>query len=123
MNTQAISILVKIIKSDLGITSKTEVRFVTDELAGFCQKVRGGYIVHIKAGMDNGDTSIVLAHELKHVQQQEVGKLIVRNSDEWTWNGASVNISEVSYDSRPWEIEAVKYSRKGLRFALEADVL
>jgi hypothetical protein len=65
------------------------------------------YIIYI----DNVDriTAIKsLSHELIHLQQYSSNRLSVIGSGVVIWNGKEINVLDIPYNDRPWEIEAFK---------------
>ena len=65
------------------------------------------YVIYI----DNVDryTAIKsLSHELIHLRQYSSGKLRVIGSGVVIWEGKEINVLDIPYNDRPWEIEAFK---------------
>lgn len=67
------------------------------------------YLIYIKKGSRN-EMIKILSHELIHIQQYHTQKLMYDKGDYLVWDGDSLNILEIPYDKRPWEIEAFEIS-------------
>ena len=66
------------------------------------------YIVWIDPSLQRSEYIEVLSHELIHLNQYVSKQLVVNSGDLSTvlWKGESINLSEYSYELRPWEIDA-----------------
>lgn len=47
----------------------------------------------------------IISHELIHLEQYKTRRLVVRYYQP-TWEGEDISLEKVSYENRPWEIEA-----------------
>ncbi|NJL14356.1 MAG: hypothetical protein HC913_15985 [Microscillaceae bacterium] len=74
--------------------------------------VQNAYI-RIQSRLDFSQQQIVLAHEMVHVQQYYLGKLIHHAHHHYTWQGKSIaNIKKIAYTERAWEQEAFTWEKK-----------
>jgi len=67
------------------------------------------YLIYIKKG-SRIEMIKILSHELIHIQQYYTKKLKYDKGDYVVWDGDSLNILEIPYDKRPWELEAFDIS-------------
>jgi predicted metallopeptidase len=63
------------------------------------------YIIYIN-NVDRITAIKSLSHELIHLQQYYSGKLRVIEAGVVMWNGKEINVLDIPYNDRPWEIEA-----------------
>lgn len=63
------------------------------------------YIIFIN-NVDRVTAIKSLAHELIHLQQYNSGKLRVIGSGVVIWDGKEINVLDIPYNDRPWEMEA-----------------
>ena len=56
--------------------------------------------------MDRTTSIAILSHELKHLQQYHDGRLTVIGHGVVLWEGKKINVLDIPYDQRLWEIEA-----------------
>jgi hypothetical protein len=74
------------------------------ELKAYIRGVNKQYIIWIDK-MDKLKTINTLSHELIHLKQYETNRLIV-NDKVVIWKGEKIDLMNVPYSERPWEIEA-----------------
>ncbi len=76
------------------------------ELEGFVSKHDEGYIIYVLNGLSKNELIKMISHELVHIGQYETNELIVC-SGTIIWKGHDFdNITAISYESLPWEVEA-----------------
>jgi hypothetical protein len=65
------------------------------------------YIIYLQNNVDVATMKTVLAHELIHLKQHELGifETLPENYG-YVWKGDTVKYTEVKYEDRPYEIEA-----------------
>jgi len=63
------------------------------------------YMIYIKEKLSYEDVKSTLSHELIHVKQMDDSKLSIFDKG-YVWNKDSFNYKNVTYESRPYEIEA-----------------
>jgi hypothetical protein len=63
------------------------------------------YIIYIDK-VDRVTAIKSLSHELIHLQQYSSGRLIVIGNGVVIWEGKEINVLDIPYNDRPWEIEA-----------------
>ena len=63
------------------------------------------YIIYLKNNLAPDEVKTTLSHELIHIRQMEDSKLSIFDKG-YVWNKDSFNYKNVTYDSRPYEIEA-----------------
>ena len=67
------------------------------------------YMIFMKNDLSTEDAKSTLSHELIHIRQMEDCKLSIFDKG-YVWNKDSFNYKNVTYDSRPYEIEAFNSS-------------
>jgi hypothetical protein len=76
------------------------------ELKGFVSKHDEGYIIYVLNGITKKDLINMISHEIVHISQYETNELMVC-SGTIIWKGYDFNnLSNISYESLPWEVEA-----------------
>ena len=63
------------------------------------------YIIYINQ-VDRVTAIKSLSHELIHLQQYSSGRLLVTGPGVVLWEGKEINVLDIPYNDRPWEIEA-----------------
>jgi len=63
------------------------------------------YMIFMKDNLSTEDVKSTLSHELIHIKQMDDSKLSVFDKG-YVWNKDSFNFKNVTYESRPYEIEA-----------------
>jgi hypothetical protein len=73
------------------------------------------YIIYVDPGLDKKRVIDVLSHEIIHLKQYSSGDLMVIDGVKGlvNWKGEMIEVLELEYSSRPWEIEAFA-EQKGL---------
>jgi hypothetical protein len=56
--------------------------------------------------INKSETITVLSHELVHLKQYNSGDLNVVGGGIVIWKGNKINVLDIPYEQRPWEIEA-----------------
>ena len=63
------------------------------------------YIIYVDNNMNRSQYITTFSHELIHLKQYYTKELIVKNNIT-IWKGQQINLNNVVYQDRPWEIEA-----------------
>jgi hypothetical protein len=74
------------------------------------------YLIFI-GNFSRTDNILTLSHELIHLKQYYNNELII-NGNMQIWKGDTINISNISYEKRPWEIDAFSKQKQ-----LELDMI
>jgi len=75
------------------------------------------YMIFMKNGLSYEEMKKTLAHELIHVKQMDDSKLHIFDKG-YVWNKDSFNYKNVTYESRPYEIEAFN-NTTGIKIKLD----
>lgn len=63
------------------------------------------FILNMNNNINKEEAILVVAHEIIHLQQYYYGKLRM-DGGQILWGGIPINYKNISYESRPWEMEA-----------------
>jgi hypothetical protein len=74
-------------------------------LEAFIRVQDGIYNIYLD-NISKEEAITVLAHELVHLKQYDSKTLILKDVSIPIWKGRTFDLSTVTYDNRPWEIEA-----------------
>lgn len=72
------------------------------------------YIIYVDTKIDKKSAIDVICHELIHLKQYSSGDLIVLDGSSGLvqWKGEKIEVLNLDYNLRPWEIEAFSEQRK-----------
>ena len=86
-----------------------------DGLTVQSQQFNNRFMVYIGENHPPADMLRVISHEMVHVAQVIQGDLKLDHfNNRVYWKGEEVDLEKVSYNRRPWEIEAYKLEKKYL---------
>lgn len=74
-------------------------------LEAFIRVQDGIYDIYID-DVSKDEAITVLAHELVHLKQYDTKTLILKDVSIPIWKGKEFDLNTVTYDTRPWEVEA-----------------
>lgn len=88
-----------------------------NELRAYIIGERNQYIIYVD-DLDREESLTILSHELIHLEQYSSGRLIRMEDTFIMFDGKVYNVNDISYQNRPWEIEAFK-NETDLKIKLE----
>jgi predicted metallopeptidase len=65
------------------------------------------YIIYTNE-MSRTTSTKIISHELIHLEQYDSGRLRVIGNGVVIWEGKEINVLDIPYNDRPWEVEAFK---------------
>lgn len=68
------------------------------------------YIIYVDTNLSKSEYISTFSHELIHLEQYYTKKLIMNNNIP-IWKGEQMNLNNIKYQDRPWEIEAFSKQR------------
>lgn len=71
---------------------------------------KNGYMIFVKQNLDESEFIKTMCHEAIHVEQLKSGRLVVSNNRTFEWDGETYNYSDIPYNEREYEIEAMDKS-------------
>ena len=88
------------------LSENTKLMFASEggELKAHIREYNGNYYIFID-DVDRLESIEILSHELVHLKQYHDGRLMLKDKTP-IWLGEEFPLTLVSYDNRPWEIEA-----------------
>jgi hypothetical protein len=103
LKLNSLNILIKDLPNDLKTSFENGI-----ELEGLTIKHDEGYIIYVLRGLSKKELIKMISHEIVHIKQYETNELMVC-SNTIIWKGSDMNnLSKISYESRPWELDAFK---------------
>lgn len=89
---------------ELSEGAKENFREQGGDLTAHLRELNGDYYLFI-SDIDKSDAIKVISHELIHLKQYHTKELSYQNNVV-IWKGKPYNLSEITYDDRPWESDA-----------------
>jgi hypothetical protein len=74
----------------------------------YVTKINTDYFLFIDSDQREGRLLRIIAHELLHIKQYELKKLISDQSGFIVWNNKKYRLENTPYKMRPWEAEALR---------------
>jgi len=100
IKNQVVMLRDKVKSKDLGNDYESEAYIIYSE---------GQSIIFLKPNISRFKAIEVISHELVHLDQYRTDRLKVLNLGLVCWENDTIDLLEVPYNKRPWEMEAFNY--------------
>lgn len=100
LNIKGVYVMIRASEKDAKISGREDL-----ELKAYIIGRGSGYIVYVNNLNGRREAIRVISHELIHLKQYKNSNIEIDGTKVF-WNKKEINISEIPYESLPWEVEA-----------------